>query len=235
MWLRVGTERASDLPHDCWDGLATANAVSGVPKPQVLDSIEWHAPDRQPPRRVRADLMTILSGRPCSPEEVLRTELDVPASWWSGLRAAYDALRGVPTERFSSRPAISPAIRDEYGNEVAHRMRVRQWETVHGDLHWNNLLEPEMGILDWEMWGRGPTGSDPATLYCYALLSPETAEVVWKTFQDVLESAAGQTALFRAAARLLHRAPVEYPDLIEPLRRLVSDAVPQHVFLRAEP
>jgi hypothetical protein len=76
--------------------------------------------------------------------------------------------------------------------------------------------------LDWEMWGRGPAGTDPATLYCYALLAPDTAKLVWKTFEDVLESAAGRRAVFRAAARLLHRAPNEYPDLVEPLRRLIN-------------
>ncbi|MFE1876426.1 hypothetical protein ACFW9N_37130 [Streptomyces sp. NPDC059496] len=30
-------------------------------------------------------------------------------------------------------------------------------------------------ILDWEGWGRAPYGYDAATLYMYALFTPETA------------------------------------------------------------
>lgn len=224
-WLRVGSERERDLPHPCWDGLPTANAVQGVPKPRVLRSIEWAETQRDPARRVRADLMTWLPGNPCAPSEPLRSDLDMSDTWWHSLRRALDALRATPSTRdVSSRWSVNSRILEDYGDQVARQMAPTRWETVHGDLHWNNLLGPRLGLLDWEMWGRGPVGTDAASLYCYSLLTPETARRVWAVFEDVLDSPAGRTALFRAAARLLRRAPRDYPDLAEPLQHLVRDA-----------
>lgn len=221
-WLRVGTERESDLPHPCWDGMPTSTAVAGVPKPTVLSSVDWVAEGTRQPRRVRADIMTLMPGRPCADREPLHAELDVPDTWWAELRGAVDVLRATPSDREVSRWSISPLIREAYGDEVAQRMAATEWETVHGDLHWNNLLRPQLGIIDWEMWGRGPVGTDPACLYCTSLLAPETARRVWRLFEDVLDTPAGRTALFRAAARLLHRAPREFPELTVPLEQLVD-------------
>lgn len=31
-------------------------------------------------------------------------------------------------------------------------IEVQAWETVHGDLHWANLLQPDFGRLDWKLW-----------------------------------------------------------------------------------
>lgn len=226
-WLRVGSEQQRHLPHPCWDGLPTANAVLGVPKPEVLGSVEWEADDQRPPRRVRADLMTLLHGQPCSTGEVLREPPDLPQSWWAQLRRSLEVVRSVPTDRFANRPTMSPHIRDQYG--LAEQVRITEWETAHGDLHWNNLLGPRLKILDWEMWGRNAAGTDPATLYCYSLLVPAVAHRVWETFADILDTPPGRTAQLRAAARVLHRAEREYPDLAAPLQEHIQpllDAVP---------
>jgi hypothetical protein len=220
-WLRVGTERESDLPHPCWDGLPTANDVIGVPKPIVLDSAEWPAHDRPVPRRVRADVMTLLTGHPCSPDEVLRHDPELPDTWWGHLRDALITARDTPTSRRGgwSRDRVA----EMFGAEVAEQAQVTETETTHGDLHWANLLGPQLGILDWEMWGRAPLGTDPASLYCYTLLVPTVAARVWDTFTDVLDTRSGRAALLRVAARLLRRAPREFPDLAEPLREQVHD------------
>lgn len=105
---------------------------------------------------------------------------------------------------------------------------MHQWATIHGDLHWNNLLMPDFGLLDWELWGRGPAGTDAATLYCYSLLVPEMARTVRENFADILDTPAGQVAQIYVAARLLSRADQDYPDLTDPLRahvRLLLDSV----------
>ncbi|WP_090011488.1 hypothetical protein [Lentzea albidocapillata] len=91
---------------------------------------------------------------------------------------------------------------------------MREWETVHGDLHWANLMGPKFGLLDRESWGRGPAGTDAATLLNYSLLVPQTVERVRDTTD------AGLPAQFYVAARLLHRADRgDHPDLVAPLRR----------------
>ncbi|WP_146134754.1 phosphotransferase [Actinopolyspora mortivallis] len=89
--------------------------------------------------------------------------------------------------RLSHRHKTEPEITGRL-NRIGARRPVLDWETVHGDLHWANLLRPELGLLDWSLWGRGPAGTDAATLYCYSLLAPRTAATVWHTFVDVLDA-----------------------------------------------
>lgn len=224
MWLRVGTERARDLPHPCWDGIPTASTAiaDSVPMPRVLDSAEWDAAEQDPARRVRADLMTRLPGQPCSASEVLRGELDAPDAWWEGLRSALDAVAASPGRDTGARAEPGPALQAVLG-EQAGLARVTKWETVHGDLHWAQLLAPQLGLLDWEMWGTGAACTDAAALWVHAApCTPDTAALVWALFADRLETPAGRTALVRAAARAVHRAPAEWPDLEPALRELLA-------------
>lgn len=90
---------------------------------------------------------------------------------------------------------------------------------MHGDLHWANLLTEPFGLLDLELWGRGPVGLDPAALYCHSLLVPPVAEQVRSTFQDVLDTPDGRRAQYIAGARILARiATGDPPELDGPLR-----------------
>jgi aminoglycoside phosphotransferase (APT) family kinase protein len=91
---------------------------------------------------------------------------------------------------------------------------------VHGDLHWSNLVHPRFGLLDWELWGRGPAGTDAATLYCHSLLVPATAKTIHSMFADALTSPTGRAAQLYIVARMLRRVDDgDYPDLAEPLTR----------------
>lgn len=216
-WLRVGSEYAGHIDEggEFWTGNVDANAVpAAVSKPRVLAWADWAVGAGD--RRVRAELMTRLPGHPCSDSEILRAPLTAPDTWWAGLRATLDTLRTVPTERHASSSAVKTRYRDLLGGDV----EVTEWETGHGDLHWNNLLGPEFGLLDWEMWGRLPAGTDAASLYCRALLVPDTARRVRDVFGDVLDSPAGRTAQLLCAANLITRG--EFPDLEPVLYALIS-------------
>ncbi|MFR9727618.1 aminoglycoside phosphotransferase [Saccharopolyspora sp. MS10] len=216
-WLRLASEETRWAEGDWWTGNADANAITGVRKPRVLGVVEW---DLEDVRRQRGELMTFVPGRRCSESDVLRAELDLPAEWWDELRRTTEVVRAVPTQRMRrDEPHIRRAVREKFGVEPD----LAEWETAHGDLHWANLLEPRFGLLDWELWGRAPAGTDAATLYCYSLLAPRTAERVHRTFADVLDSDPGRTALRYAAARALHRVDMgDHPDLAEPLHELVA-------------
>jgi hypothetical protein len=87
------------------------------------------------------------------------------------------------------------------------------------------VLAPDLAIVDWELWGRGPVGYDAATLYCHSLLVPELAAQVHETFADLLDSPDGRLAQLAAAGRMLHRitGSGDYPDLEAPLRRHVTE------------
>jgi hypothetical protein len=224
-WLRVGTERDRDLGGSTaaafWTGIPDSAAITGIAKPRVLSSTEWAEPEQR--RRVRADAMTLLPGRPCSPTDVLRFVPDLPDAWWTELRRSLEVLRGHPTDRFAERGQSCDRVRDVLGIEL----HIDQFETVHGDLHWNNVLGPDFGLLDWEMWGRGPAGMDAASLYLNALLVPDVASRVREIFVDVLDSPSGRVAQVRTAAAVLHRAErePEYADLAEVLREHVRPLI----------
>jgi phosphotransferase family enzyme len=216
-WLRVVSEQIQWAQGDWWTGNTDANIITGLRKPRVLDVVEWEIPEV---RRQRAELMTRVSGWRCSDSDVLQGKVELPPTWWAELRRSLDAIRATPTARMrKDEPAIRKAVRDALGLSI----EVKAWETVHGDLHWANLLQPEFGILDWELWGRGPVGTDAASLYCYSLLAPSTAATVWDTFADVLDTPPGITALLYVASRLLHRVDMgDHPELAAPLHRLVD-------------
>jgi hypothetical protein len=85
-------------------------------------------------------------------------------------------------------------------------MPVHRWETIHGDLHWSDLLMPDFGLPDWELWGSVPASYDEATLYLFSLLTPAIAHRVGEVFRDVLDSPDGRRAQVYVAARILVRA-----------------------------
>lgn len=215
-WLRVVSEKLEWATGDSWTGNVDANVIAGIAKPRVWKVFEWDEPGW---RRQRAEVMTYLPGRPCSSTDVLHEAVDFPAGWWTNLRQSIDLLRVTPTERTNtSQERISSRVRTAFGPDV--EVTVDQWETVHGDLHWHNLFCPEFALLDWELWGRGPAGTDAATLLCYSLLVPDVSTLVRQTFADVLGTRAGRVAQLTASARLLARSREgEYPELVGPLRR----------------
>lgn len=214
-WLRVVTEDARWAHGEFWTGNADATTIEGITKPTVLALAEWE----EGPRRVRAEEMTLVPGQPCSPTDVLNPEIDLPRTWWSELRLSLDRLAATATERVCvSADDMVERVRTQLGIDLDPTALT--WTTVHGDLHWGNLYRPRFALLDWEGWGRGPTGVDAATLHCYSLLAPTTAQHVYKTFRDVLDSPTGTAAQLYTIARLLSRTEKgDYPHLIGPLRR----------------
>ncbi|MCX2952773.1 phosphotransferase [Lentzea sp. NEAU-D7] len=214
MWLRVVSEDRQWIEGEFWTGNLEANAFSTLPKPRVVDIFEW-----EDGRHQRAELMTLVPGSPCSRTDVLRHTADLPDEWWTELRRTSELIATMPTDRVNADQAlVTGRIQQQFGNSV--NPVVREWETVHGDLHWANLMGPQFGLLDWKSWGSGPVGTDAATLLSYSLLVPQAAERVQDTFADVLATDAGMLAQFYVAARLLHRADRgDHPDLAAPLRR----------------
>ncbi|WP_406472659.1 hypothetical protein [Streptomyces platensis] len=65
-------------------------------------------------------------------------------------------------------------------------------------------------------------GYDPALLYAYSLLAPQTTARIRTEF-PILDSPAGHTALLVVAADLLQSASRgDHPELIEPLHALIT-------------
>ncbi|MGI9063521.1 MAG: phosphotransferase [Pseudonocardiaceae bacterium] len=215
-WLRVVSQESHWARGIAWTGTVDANDIAGIAKPSVLDVYEW---SEQNWRDQRAEVMTIMPGEPCSPTDVLRREQALQGRWWSDLRRSLDSLATTSTQRVNAdADRVSGRIRERFGAAVD--TTVTQWSTCHGDLHWSNLLHDPFGLLDWELWGRAPAGTDAATLLCYSLLTPATANKIRSSFADLLDTSTGRTAQLYVIARLLRRIDGgDHPDLAEPLAR----------------
>lgn len=214
VWLRVVSERPEWANGRVWTGNADANALRGLPKPRLLDVHEWAEGDW---RRQRAEVLTLLPGTPCSATASAPPGLTPPAPWWKDLQDTLSRLAGTSTSRVSiDQEKVDHRVGDAFGSSTV--VRIERWETVHADLHWGNLLVGPFGLVDWELWGRGPLGTDAATLHCYSLAVPDLAREVRSRF-PVLGTPDGQRAQLYVIARLLHRADFgDHPHLIGPLR-----------------
>ena len=213
-WLRVVSEEPQWAQGDGWSGNADANEITGVAKPQVLGVFEW---SERSWRNQRAELMTLVPGVACSPTDVLHEDPELPKSWFTDLWRTFTAVATTPTDRTNAdQTRVTERIRARFGTDVD--TTVTHWVTVHGDLHWSNLMRPRLAVLDWELWGRGPAGTDAATLLCYSMLVPEVAEIVRELFADVLDTTTGRVAQLYVIARLLRRIDGgDYPELAAPL------------------
>jgi hypothetical protein len=218
-WLRVVSDEPQWAQGYAWTGNLDANIIADVPKPRVLDVFEWSEGDW---RNQRAEVMTLVTGTPCSSTDVLRTTPELTETWWEDLRRSLRVLAKTSTVRnHADQERVSERVRSRFGDAVDST--VTRWETVHADLHWANLTRPRLGLLDWEMWGRGPVGTDAATLLCYSLLVPDVANRVRAEFTDVLDTPSGRVAQLYVIARLLRRIDGgDYPELAEPLQALAE-------------
>lgn len=214
-WLRVVSEHQQYVGGDFWTGNTDATAaVIGVVKPEVLRCWEWDDGEH----RLRAELMTLLSGRHCSATPELRESLPLPESWWRGLHVSLKALTQTDTERVHLTQAdLAHRIRVFFGDRVADPT-VTSWAAAHTDLHWANLMAPEAALVDWEGWGLAPAGFDAATLYLHSLLVPEMTTRVAAEFADLLTARDGLLAQLYVTGRMLLRINSgDYPDLAIPL------------------
>ncbi|MBV9141839.1 MAG: hypothetical protein JO115_13130 [Pseudonocardiales bacterium] len=206
VWLRVVVEDPDYQPACRWDGNVEANAITGVPKPEVLHWADWHHTDSYlTGRRLRGEVMTLAPGSTIAPGGVLLDDPHLSQSWWTDLSAALDALAAHPVTMNHELGAVRYTIngvRNHFGVTLSERIFAGlQWATAHADLHWGNLRGPKLCILDWESWRPTPAGYDAATLYCNSLLHEPTAQRI--RAMPVLHTRTGHIALLFAICRYL--------------------------------
>lgn len=233
-WLRVVLDDPDYQPACQWDGNIAANAIAGVPKPQVLRWADWQddSPYRGGGCRLRGEVMTFIDATAVSDDGILREDPALPESWWHRLGAGLAALAAHPAPVEDPVGIVDYTIRSTRyhfdieldPDEVNGRL---VWATSHADLHWGNVTRPDFFILDWETWRRAPAGYDVATLYCNSLLHPPTAHRLRTQFEEVANSLSGQFALLSAACRYLWLAEenADFRLLTDLLREAGSTAI----------
>ncbi|AUS07476.1 aminoglycoside phosphotransferase [Laceyella sacchari] len=214
-WLRVVSERKKWIQEVWWEGNFAANNIKGIPKPYVIDIYEWEDGKIQ----LRAELMSFVKGLVCSSTQEIRAYIDLPENWWLALRNSLLKLSCWETDRIlTNQEDVTHQFLVFYGDDV--NSKVTKWTTAHRDLHWANLMAPELTILDWEGWGLAPAGYDAATLYCYSLLVPKIAKRVYEIFADILNTPEGIQAQLYVITRMLRRIDKgDYIALAGPLHR----------------
>jgi hypothetical protein len=229
VWLRVMVEDTDYEPVCRWDGNVAANSILGVAKPKVLRWHDWRHGDEYPRGgRLRGEVMTLAPGSTVAPGGVLRTDPELPDTWWEELRESLTALAAHPMEWQNELGAVNSVIRGvhaHFGVTLSEEaFGDVSWATAHADLHWGNLRLPQMCILDWESWRPMFAGYDLATLYCNSLLHPPTAQRI----RDMpeLRTRSGHLALLSAICRYLRIVGEGSDwDLLEPHLRAEGETL----------
>lgn len=226
-WLRV---MSSQRPEGkIWDGptLAEEAFTNDVPRPRLLADHSWSAGGVF----FRAHLWERLQGHTVSDSPVLTSPPEIPDDWWKNLRTAVNAVgrvapppgREVMTQSFICRiTRFIPALE---GTDLT----VGTWRTAHGDLHWANLTQDPLQIIDWEGWGAAPAGYDAAVLLAYSLPVPSIAARVREVFAPVLRTQSGRLAQLVICAEIIQAS--ERDDVHAHLRpyaeELAAELTPQ--------
>lgn len=234
VWLRVVLDDPEYQPACRWEGNVEANAIMGVPKPQVLRWVDWHddSPYRGGGCRLRGEVMTLIDATAVSDDGILREDPALSESWWHRLGAALAALAAHSAPVEDPVGTVDYTIRSTHYHfdvelDAAAVSSGLMWATSHADLHWGNLTRPVLFILDWETWRLTPAGYDVATLYCNSLLHPPTAYRLRAQFEEVMTSPSGQFALLFAACRYLWLTEEnsDFQALNQPLREVGRAAI----------
>lgn len=200
-WLRIQSAPAGQAGGKIWEGTVLADQLMpDLAKPALLGLHDWDMNGVA----YRAELTEFITEPVCSPDPILRTELDLSPEWFDELRANLAIIAAVDTDRTVISQDYLDRTMPQFLDVAAGRAtRAPAWTTAHGDVHFANLTAPGLRLLDLEGFGAAPAGYDAATLYTYSLLAPRTAAAVYTAFADVLDSTTGRFAQLAITTELL--------------------------------
>ncbi len=221
-WFRVQYRSKEQQLDKLWFGELDSADFNDIKKPRLIGYNEWETNSLL----YRADILEYISCEICSPSPDLRITLPLSEKWFEDLVHSLENLKVKRTARVNVRQElIDRRIRERFGKNID--TRITNWITIHGDLHWANLTQPNCWILDWESWGKGPIGLDVSFLYFFSLLQPQLAEKIYNMFKEDLESRDGKISQLFACAELLRMIELhnDHPMLKEPLNIIASNLI----------
>ncbi|WP_326596567.1 hypothetical protein [Streptomyces sp. NBC_01803] len=226
-WLRLAA-RTGQLPDPTfWDGAIEAEKTlpGSIPRPRLRAWHDW----TDGPWHYRAELYDHISTLTIAATRAPTTMPSLPSTWWNALSTALDTIAAVPTHRVTLHQRFLDRAMPRYlGTAIS--TTAPSWSTAHGDLHYANLCAPALHLLDWEGWGRAPTGYDAAMLHSYSLLVPPLAARVRREAAHILDTPAGRFAELAVIAELLDTtAQGDNLDLADPLRHRASHLLGREV------
>ncbi|MEY9839375.1 hypothetical protein [Streptacidiphilus sp. EB103A] len=189
-WLRLLSAPVERASGKLWEGTTSASQAlpEALRRPRLLAVHDWTAGLLA----YRAELTSYLTDPICSPDPILRAPVELPDTWWTGLRTGLATIASTPTDRIAVRQVwIDRSVPEFTGMEPP---QIDHWTAAHGDLHWANLFGPRFAVLDFEGWGLAPASYDAVVLHTYSLLVPDVAERVRSELEDFINSPQGRAA-----------------------------------------
>ncbi len=223
VWIRVQCANNSKIDNNnAWNGELDAHSIDpSISKPQLLDHVDWDKGGT----KWRALLSSYVSEPPCSTNPHLVNSNNIPSAiWFKKLKKQLDILSQHKTNRVAiTQDKVSETIKKVFSDKFD--TSISSWTTIHGDLHWGNLTQPELNILDWEMWGKGPSNYDPALLLAFSADNPTLVRCLKATFKELLNTRDGHlTQLFALAEVLsISRLDDKFASLEKPIQKMAND------------
>ncbi|MER5635221.1 hypothetical protein [Streptomyces nitrosporeus] len=210
-WLRVSRTARRNAGRKAGEGTLGASKLvpDGVPRPHLYAVHDWADGEWA----FESEVLDYLTQPVVSPD---RADIDhdpgLPDEWWAGLRQALALLAEAEGAKATVRDGwIQRAFPRFLG--VPAPVEVER-VTGHGDLHWGNLTAAPLRLLDWERWGRVPSGYDAGLLHANSLLVPGVAARIREEFAPLLATPAGRIGELAALAEMLQAvARGWYPGL----------------------
>lgn len=200
-WLRILSAPEGKGHGKIWDGtvLASQQIPASVRRPRLIGSYDWHEASHE----YRAEFTEYITSHVCSPDPWLRRELELPPEWWTSLRTSFAAISEVETDRETlSQEYLTRALPQFLEAPDLHTVPAL-WTTAHGDCHWANLTLDGPIMLDWEGWGRAPTGYDAAMLAVYTITAPRTQARLRTELAGLFDTPEGRFAELTVLAELI--------------------------------
>jgi hypothetical protein len=166
----------------------------------------------------RADETELVTAAPVRAGGTLIVAPESPEAWWQAMGRSLAALTAAVPTRVATvdsipitQSRITDTIRSAFGDTACTDVSV--WGGVHADLNWSNVTAPELSILDWEDYGRGPVGLDHAGLWAASLAVPTVVRRIETEFAEVLATPTGRVCQLFFLAGLL-TVPVDYAGVL---------------------
>ena len=215
-WVRVNSISLNQTPNKLWTGIKDSHEIPINNKPVLLNQFEWKTKDRL----WKAELMSYVKDGATSKTPELTANIELSESWIKNLQIALETIGNHSTNRVCIRQElINRRLAERYGKKT--NTQIDKWVTAHGDIHWANITQPNLWILDWEAWGNAPKGFDIANLFCFSLMIPKVKSTLYENFNSILNSRDGVTSQLFICAEQMRMTEIygDHPELYKYLKR----------------
>ena len=234
LWLKVFGMTSPG--HRRFDADITADALTGIAKPMLVERITWVDDGAHWVARLTTVADKSVEENPWAGS----SNHKITDDWIAELKQSLDVLAEQPaTHTHVSCSDLKKWLADVH--RIEHDFPESEWHHSHNDLNWSNLTAPKLSILDWEWHGLSPVGFDAGLLIAYACKDPQLVERLERAFRPHFDTFTGCAARAFATHQLQSAATTGWldPTLLVPLNamleRLNKEVMLSYAKIRKQP